>query len=75
MSSIAELQLKLHQTIDTITDSKKLKALYILLSESKQPFSPMSSKDYINAIDESRQQIKEGNFSTVDELEKETENW
>jgi hypothetical protein len=73
--SVAELQLKLHQTIDSITDSDKLKALYTLLKGSEPPFHPMDLKDYIHAIDEARQQIKEGKSSSTDELEKESENW
>ncbi|MGF1636005.1 MAG: hypothetical protein ACFCUU_02955 [Cyclobacteriaceae bacterium] len=73
--SVAELQLKLHLAIDTITDSKKLSALNTLIEESTQPFSSMSLKEYIKAIDEARQQIKEGKSSTVDDLEKESEDW
>jgi hypothetical protein len=73
--SVAELQLKLHQTIDTITDTKKLEALYTLLKGAEQPFSAMSLKEYIGAIDEAREQIKEGKSSSVDELERESENW
>ncbi len=73
--SVAELQLKLHQTIDTITDSEKLKALYVLLKGAEQPFSPMSLESYIGAIDEAREQIKAGKSSSIDDLEKESENW
>lgn len=73
--SVAELQLKLHQTIDTITDTKKLEALYTLLKGSEQPFSPKSLEEYIGAIDEAREQIKQGKSRDVDELERESENW
>jgi len=61
--SVAELQLKLHQSIDSITDSDKLKALYIQLKGSEPPFQPMDLKDDIHAIDEAGQQIKKGNLN------------
>lgn len=73
--SLAELQLKLHQTIDSITDSDKLNALYILLKGSKPPFPPMPLQEYIDAIDEGRQQIKDGKSSSLEELEEESGNW
>ena len=73
--NIAELQLQLHQAIDTITDSKKLEAIYTLLKGSKGPYKPMSKEEYAGAIDEARQQIKDGKYLSVDELEKESDNW
>ena len=73
--NVAELKLQLHQTIDTITDSEKLEAIYTLLKGSKGPFESMSLKDYVDAIDESRQQIKEGKATSADDLMKESKNW
>jgi len=73
--NVAELQLQLHQAIDTIRDSEKLEAIYTLLKGSKGPYEPMSLKEYVGAIDEARQQIKEGKYRSADELEKESENW
>lgn len=73
--NIAELQLQLHQAIDTITDSEKLEAIYTLLKGSKGPYKPMSMEEYVGAIDEARQQIKDGKYLSVDELEKESDNW
>ncbi len=73
--NVAELQLQLHQTIDSITDTKKLEAVYTLLKGSEGPFKPMSLQEYTGAIDEARQQIKDGNYKSVDDLEKESENW
>jgi hypothetical protein len=35
----------------------------------------MDLKDYINSIDEAILQIKAGKFSSVDEVEKESECW
>lgn len=73
--SISELQLKLHQKIDSITDSKKLEVLYSLLYADEQTFKAMTLEEYIGNIDEARQQIKDGKSSTLDELLRESENW
>jgi hypothetical protein len=73
--SIAELQLKLHQTIDNITDSKKLNALYALLEGSEKSFSPSSLKEYIDAIDTARDEIRTGKSNSIEDLEKESESW
>jgi len=73
LMNVAELQL--HKTIDTITDSEKLEAIYILLKGSKGPFKPMSTEEYVGAIDEARQQIRDGKYLNADELEKESDSW
>lgn len=73
--NVAELQVQLHQAIDTITDSSKLEAIYTLLGDSKGPYKPMSMEDYVGEIDESRQQIKDGQYLSADDLERESENW
>ena len=65
--SISELQLKLHQKIDSIPDSKKLEVLYSLLHADEQNFKAMTLEEYIGNIDEARQQIKDGKSSTLDE--------
>lgn len=73
--NVAELQLQLHQAIDSISDRAKLEAIYTLLKGSKGPYKPMSPEEYVGAIDEARQQIKDGKYLSVDELEKESDNW
>ena len=72
--NIAELQLQLHQAIDTITDIKKLEAVYTLLKGAEGPYKRMSMEEYVEAIDEARQQIKDGKYLSVDELKKESDN-
>jgi hypothetical protein len=72
---VAELQLKLHQTIDSITDQKVLNALYVMLKERQLSDRPMSLEAYIEALDESRQQVNEGKFSEASDFEKESEGW
>ena len=73
--SIAELKLRLHQTIETINDRDKLEALCALLKDTNSKYSQMDLKEYVNAIDEAVLQVKEGKFSTVDDFEKESERW
>lgn len=73
--SVAELQLKLHETIDGITDQKVLNALYVMLKENQLPDKPMSLEYYIQTLDESRQQVQEGKFSEASDFEKESDNW
>jgi hypothetical protein len=73
--SIAELKLRLYQTIDTINDRDKLEALCALLKGTNSKYSQMDLKEYVNAIDEAVLQVKEGKFSTVDDFEKESETW
>ena len=73
--NVAELQLQLHLAIDRISDGEKLEAIYTLLKGAKGPYNPIPMKEYIGAIDESRQQIKEGKSLNIEELEKESENW
>ena len=72
---VADLQLRLHQVIDAISDSEKLEAVYTLLKGQKGPFKPMSVDEYVEAIDESRQQIIDGKYLDVDELKKESDEW
>lgn len=73
--SIAELRLQLHQIIDSVTDKAKLEALCTLLIDTKVSGRRMSIEEYTNAIDEARKQIKDGRYTSVEELEKESGNW
>ncbi len=73
--NISDLQLQLHQAIDSISDKEKLVAIYKFLKGSKGPYHTMTEEEYVAAIDEARRQIEEGQFQSVDELEKESENW
>lgn len=72
---VSDLQLKLHQTIDGITDSKKLMAIYALLKGEPQASIPMSLEEYVQAIDEARGEIKSGKFTDLQSLERESESW
>ncbi|MCB0496307.1 MAG: hypothetical protein KDC79_09235 [Cyclobacteriaceae bacterium] len=71
----AELKLQLHQIIDAEPDIKKLEAIYTLLKSSPIAFEKMSLEEYTDAIDTARAQIAAGNFKTVEQVEKESNNW
>ncbi|MEQ9466665.1 MAG: hypothetical protein RLN88_04585 [Ekhidna sp.] len=75
MNSVSDLQVQLHQVIDSIQDEEKLMAIHTILKGSSGPFSSMTMDEYINFIDESRDQIRAGRFTSVEDLEKESDNW
>ena len=73
--SVAELKSKLHQAIDSLNDQDKLEALYSLLKDTSSKYPSMSLEEYVSAIDEAIHQVKRGDFSSVEDFEKESENW
>ncbi|NVJ46406.1 MAG: hypothetical protein HWE07_04735 [Cytophagia bacterium] len=73
--SIAELRLQLHEVIDTLSDKEQLEAIYTLFKGKGSPMKRMSIEEYTNAIDESINQIKKGQFLTQEEVERESEDW
>ncbi len=73
--SIAELRLQLHQVIDTLTDKEQMEAVYTLIKGSSNSLKQMSVEEYVGAIDEAKQQIKDGQFMSHEQFEKESENW
>ena len=75
MSSITELQVQLHEAIDSIDDPDKLLALHKVLKGSKSTFKPLTMDEYVASIDLAVKQVKEGNVSSISEFEKETESW
>ena len=72
---VADLRLQLHEIIDVIADKEKLEAVFTLLKNTKGPFQPMSHKEYVEQIDEAKSQVSEGNYLSVDDLEKESKSW
>ena len=72
---VADLRLQLHGIIDAIADKEKLEAVFTLLKSAKGPFQPMSRKEYVEQIDEAISQVNEGKSLSVEDLEKESENW
>ncbi len=73
--NIVDLQLQLHQAIDSITDEKKLEAAFTLLKGSEGPFQRLSLKEYVYQLDEAKKQVNDGQYLSADDLEKESENW
>ncbi|MGY6521941.1 MAG: hypothetical protein ACXIUD_09450 [Mongoliitalea sp.] len=72
---VAELKSKLHDVINAINDQNKLEALYSLLKDTKSKYATMSLEEYVGAIEEAILQVKRGDFSSVEDFEKESENW
>lgn len=73
--NVSELQLQIHQAIDSISNKEQLIPIYKLLKGSKGPYRPVTETEYIEAIDEAKRQIDKGKYQSVEELEKESENW
>lgn len=73
--SVAELKSKLHQAIDSLNDQDKLEALYSLLKDTSSKYATMSLEEYVSALDVAIIQVKRGDFSSLEDFEKESENW
>ena len=73
--SVAELKSKLHQAIDSLNDQDKLEALYSLLKDTSSKYATMSLEEYVSALDVAIIQVKRGDFSSLEDCEKESENW
>ncbi len=72
---VADLQFEIHKAIDGITDETTLKEVYNWLYSKNAPNKPMSLDEYNKAIDIARQQIKDGDYLSVEELEKQSKGW
>ena len=82
MSTI-ELKADLHHLIDKINDNAVLKAIHLLLKKQTSDESagyepngkPITKKAFIKRIEKAEADIKKGNFTSIEDLEKESENW
>jgi hypothetical protein len=81
--SIFELKTDLHHLIDEINDTTVLKELHTILRKKPENEiigntanrKPLTIKQFISRIKKAEQQIKKGQYVTVEELEKESETW
>ena len=73
--SIAELRVQLHQAIDSLTDKAKMEAIYELLKDSKGNLKRMTREEYVKAINEAQEDIRQGRFMSQSDLEKASRNW
>ncbi len=73
--NVAELKTHLHQEIESINNLEQLEEILAMLNVPKVRFEKMSLEEYAEAIDEARKQIKQGQFTSVEDLEKESESW
>ena len=81
--STLELKTDLHQLIDQVDDTSILKAIYTLLKKQSSNntigytsgFKALTKKEFIKRIEKAESQIKKGQFVSIEELKKESENW
>lgn len=76
MMSVAELQKKLIDKISNTHDLSTLEEIsnWIGLDEDLPPVYHFS-EEQLNKLEEAEQQIKDGNFHTNEEVNKDTEKW
>jgi predicted transcriptional regulator len=74
--SVTELQQKLIDKISTTNDVDLLEDIYsfIGIDEEVEKFYTLSDKQ-ISSIEQSQQQIKDGNYFTNDDVNKEIDEW
>jgi hypothetical protein len=74
--SVTELQQKLINKISTTNDVDLLEDIYsfIGIDEEVGKFYPLSDKQ-ISSIEQSQLQIKDGNYFTNDDVNKEIDEW
>jgi hypothetical protein len=81
--STLELKADLHNLINEINDNTVLKAVHMLLKKQAQNdvvgytanMKPLTKKAFIKRIEKAETQVKKGQYVTIEELEKESENW
>lgn len=66
----------LHESIENINDEDFLLAVKQILDRKYSPLNqPILSKEQVQRIEESKQQIKQGHFLTNEEADKLVEKW
>lgn len=68
---------KLHEFIN-IEDERIIRIFYAMATEYKRTESqlkPFTKSEFINDIKEAEQQIENGDYLTIEEFEKEAEQW
>ncbi|WP_422356822.1 hypothetical protein [Roseivirga pacifica] len=73
--SIAELKSQLHEAIDNLSNKEQLEAIYALIKNHGQPLNRLTIDEYAAILDESMNQIKNGQFLSQEDVEKEAQNW
>jgi hypothetical protein len=68
-----ELKEKLYKLIDSLDDDELLQEIYQMVSEDQEPYK--LSEDQKQRITKARLEIKQGLFSTHEEVKKRTSEW
>ncbi len=71
---LEDIKNQLREIINDENDSEKLKEVLALLSDPGE-YKRLTTMEYSREIDEARQQIKDGDSISQDDLEKESEDW
>ena len=73
-----QIKSELHQFVD-IGDEQILRMLYAMITEYNKfgnlPTRPYSKTEFVEDIKEAEQQIKQGDFLTIEDFEKEAQEW
>lgn len=80
--STLELKADLHNLIEEISDTSVLRALHTLLKQKSEDVigftsarRPLTKKELIKRLEKAETQIRKGQSVTIDELEKEAQDW
>ena len=73
--SITELQKKLIEKINNTDDAALLKDIYSFIGIDEEVGSYQLSQDQLATIEQSQQQIKNGQYFTNEEVNKEIDEW
>lgn len=80
---VQSIKSDLHRMIDNITDVHFLNALKEILKKGEQASvmgyttdgKPLTKEDYIAQIREAQKRVKAGQYTSVEDLEKDSEKW
>ena len=80
MLNLQEQKLRVVEDFLSITDPQMVSEIDLFIKELKnksyqQKFSPMTIDEFYNMIDKSESDIRQGKYSTTDQLLKEIELW
>ena len=71
--TLIELKKSLHEKIDGLDDQEFLDIMNTMISNKNKVFQ--ISEEHLRGIEQGMQDIKNGDFITLEELEKRYENW
>jgi CRISPR/Cas system endoribonuclease Cas6 (RAMP superfamily) len=86
--STVELRNKIYDSLKSVEDSTVLEKVYSYIENIRRKNSndndivaytikgkPLTKQEYIQQVKEADKSVSEGNYTTVEDLEKEVQNW